>query len=546
MSMPLTIRVCGGRYIGGLSGGLAGNYGAGSRAGPDARPRARLEAPDMTFTRSRAVTRLQHVDVPTLPIERFAEVLTAEQEDGRERTVARARQSLAGRVVWNVNSTAFGGGVAEMLRSLIAYSRAAGVDTRWVVMGGEPDFFRVTKRMHNNLHGDPGDGGSLGDLERSIYEAVAAANAEQLAGLVQPGDIVIAHDPQAAGLVQPLVDLGAHVIWRAHIGLDLPNDRARAAWSFLLPYVSPAAAYVFSRDAFVWEGLDPQRVHVIRPSIDPFSAKNQQLPEARQRAILCAAGILADGGPGAPLYERHDGSSGRVGRRATMIEARPLDPADPVVTQVSRWDRLKDPLGVIDGFVAHVDHGTNAQLVLAGPEPASVTDDPEGADVLRSCVARWQSLAPEARERIHLALLPMADAEENAAIVNALQRWSSIVVQKSLAEGFGLTVAEAMWKARPVVASRVGGIQDQIEDEVNGVLVDPGDLAGFGAAVSRLLRSPSRAQRLGVAAQARVREEFLGVRHLTEYVDLLGQVMRGETTRADSGLSADIAGVTSA
>jgi trehalose synthase len=139
----------------------------------------------------------------------------------------------------------------------------------------------------------------------------------------------------------------------------------------------------------------------------------------------------------------------------------------------------------------------------------------------------------------------MADAEENAAIVNALQRWSSVVVQKSLAEGFGLTVAEAMWKARPVVASRVGGIQDQIDDEVNGVLVDPGDLAGFGAAVSRLLRSPSRAQRLGASAQTRVREEFLGVRHLTEYVDLLAQVMRRETTRADSGLSADIAGFTS-
>jgi trehalose synthase len=471
------------------------------------------------------VEQLQHVDVPPLPLERFAEVLTAEQEDGRERTVARARQALAGRVVWNVNSTAFGGGVAEMLRSLIAYSRAAGVDTRWVVMGGEPDFFRVTKRMHNNLHGDPGDGGPLGERERSIYEAVADANAKQLAALVRPGDVVIAHDPQAAGLVQPLVDLGAHVVWRAHIGLDLPNERARAAWSFLLPYVSPAAAYVFSRDAFVWEGLDPERVHVIRPSIDPFSAKNQQLPEARQRAILCAAGILADGGSGDPFYERHDGSGGRVVRRASMIEEGPLDQHASVVTQVSRWDRLKDPLGVIEGFVTYVDHGTNAQLVLAGPEPASVTDDPEGAEVLRSCVARWESLAPEARKRIHLALLPMADAEENAAIVNALQRWSSIVVQKSLAEGFGLTVAEAMWKARPVVASRVGGIQDQIADGENGVLIDPCDLAGFGAAVSRLLGDRGEARRMGAAAQARVREEFLGVRHLTEYVALLAQVM---------------------
>jgi trehalose synthase len=471
------------------------------------------------------VTPLQHVEVAPLPIERFAEVLTAEQEEDREATVTLAQRALAGRVVWNVNSTAFGGGVAEMLRSLIAYSRAAGADARWVVMGGEPDFFRVTKRMHNNLHGHAGDGGPLGVAERSIYEAVAAANSERLAALVRPGDIVVAHDPQTAGLVQPLVDLGAHVIWRAHIGLDLPNELARTAWSFLLPYVSPAAAYVFSRDAFVWEGLDPERVNVIRPSIDPFSAKNQQLGDPQLRAILHTAGIVAGVGAGDPVYERPDGTTGRVRRRARMIEERPLDASAPVVTQVSRWDRLKDPLGVMEGFVTHVDRGTGAHLVLAGPEPAAVTDDPEGADVLRACVARWTSLAPEARERIHLALLPMADAEENAVIVNALQRWSSIVVQKSLAEGFGLTVAEAMWKARPVVASRVGGIQDQIADGTSGVLVDPDDLAGFGAAVSGLLRESCRAQRMGAAAQARVREEFLGVRHLTQYVELFERVL---------------------
>jgi trehalose synthase len=479
-----------------------------------------------TAADTRTVTPLQHVEVAPLPIERFAEVLTAAQEEERERTVVLAQESLAGRVIWNVNSTAFGGGVAEMLRSLIAYSRAAGADARWVVMGGEPDFFRITKRMHNNLHGHAGDGGPLGDAERSIYEAVAAANAEQLASLVRPGDIVVAHDPQTAGLVQPLVDLGAHVIWRAHIGLDLPNERARAAWSFLLPYVSPAAAYVFSREAFVWEGLDPRRVKVIRPSIDPFSAKNQQLPDGQLRAILDAAGIVPGAGAGDPCYERHDGTVARVDRRARMIEETPLGAGTRVVTQVSRWDRLKDPLGVMEGFVRGVDGGTNAHLVLAGPEPAAVTDDPEGADVLRACVDRWESLAPEARERIHLALLPMADAEENAAIVNALQRWSSVVVQKSLAEGFGLTVAEAMWKARPVVASRVGGIQDQIVDGTSGVLVDPEDLVGFGAAVTGLLRDPERAEFIGVAAQARVREDFLGVRHLTQYVQLFERVIR--------------------
>jgi trehalose synthase len=476
--------------------------------------------------RKRAIAPLEQVPVAPLPIERFAEVLTAEQQDALERTIVRARRELEGRVVWNVNTTAYGGGVAEMLHSLIAYSRAAGVDARWVVMGGEPDFFRVTKRIHNNLHGAAGDGGPLGEHERRIYEAVATTTAEQLGELVRPGDIVLAHDPQTAGLVGPLTGLGAHVIWRAHIGLDLPNDRARAAWAFLRPYVAAAVSYVFSRREFAWEGLDPERIEIIRPSIDPFSSKNQDLGAPEVSAILAAAGVLAGDAGGHPAFMRHDGTPGRVDRTAQMVEEERLPLGVPVVTQVSRWDRLKDPIGVMEGVVSHAHEGTESHLVLAGPEPAAVSDDPEGADVLRACVDRWESLAPEARSRIHLALLPMADAEENAAIVNALQRYSSVVVQKSIAEGFGLTVAEAMWKARPVVASRVGGIQDQIVDGESGMLVEPADLAAFGAVVRELVLDWDRRERIGAAARERVREEFLGVRHLTQYVDLFGRVIR--------------------
>jgi trehalose synthase len=295
--------------------------------------------------------------------------------------------------------------------------------------------------------------------------------------------------------------------------------------------VRPAAAYVFSREAFVWEGLDPKRVQVIRPSIDPFSAKNQRLADGDVRSILAVAGILEHDGPGHPVFARHDGTPGRVDRRAEMVQERALPLDVPVVTQVSRWDRLKDPIGVMESIVAHTHHSTGSHLVLAGPEPSSVSDDPEGADVLRACIARWESLAPEVRGRIHLALLPMADAEENAAIVNALQRRSSVVVQKSLAEGFGLTVAEAMWKGRPVIASRVGGIQDQIVDGESGVLVDPTDIVGFGATVRELVLDPARRERLGAAAQERVRDEFLGVRHLTQYVELFERVMRSTETQ---------------
>jgi trehalose synthase len=194
------------------------------------------------------------------------------------------------------------------------------------------------------------------------------------------------------------------------------------------------------------------------------------------------------------------------------------------VVQVSRWDRLKDPLGVMQAFAEHVPTDSRAHLALAGPDVEAVADDPEGAEVLAEVTAAWQDLPTEVRRRVHLLGLPMDDADENAAIVNALQRRSDVVVQKSLAEGFGLTVSEAMWKGRPVVASAVGGIQDQIEDERTGYLVDPRDLDAFGRRVAALLDDPPTAERIGGAAQARVRDHFLGPRHLEQWVDLLERV----------------------
>lgn len=485
--------------------------------------------------RKAAARPLEQVAVAPLALERFAEVLTKEQEEELLETVRRGQELFTGRVLWSVNSTARGGGVAEMLRSLLAYARAGGVDARWVVIGGEPDFFRVTKRIHNHLHGFHGDGGPLGKLEHTIYEATSGAAARQLTELVDPGDVVLLHDPQTAGLVAPLKEFGTHVVWRSHVGLDLPNDGAREAWEFLRPYVEPADAYVFSRPQFAWEGLDGNRVVIIPPSIDPFSPKNQELSSADVTAILQASQLLADdGGEGAPVFQRHDGSPGRIDRHAEVVEEDLLPAHVPVVTQVSRWDRLKDPLGVMEAFVSYVVPESDAHLVIAGPETAAVTDDPEGADVMRACVARWQSLAPEVRGRMHLALLPMTDAEENAAMVNALQRGSNVVVQKSIAEGFGLTVAEAMWKGRPVVASRVGGIQDQIVDGESGLLVDARDLPEFGAAVVGLLADPGRAERMGARAQERVRAEFLGARHLRQYVDLFEHVI--QTAEAQAAL----------
>jgi trehalose synthase len=191
---------------------------------------------------------------------------------------------------------------------------------------------------------------------------------------------------------------------------------------------------------------------------------------------------------------------------------------------------LKDPLGVMQGFADNIAPVTDAHLVLAGPSVEAVADDPEGAEVLKETHSAWEQLPARSRDRIHLACLPMQDGAENAAIVNALQRKAEIVVQKSIAEGFGLTVAEAMWKGRPVVASRIGGIQDQIEDGVTGSLIeDPRDLDEYGADVVRLLEDSAMAQRIGHAAQERVRDEFLGPRHLMQYIHLLRELdSRGE------------------
>ena len=243
-------------------------------------------------------------------------------------------------------------------------------------------------------------------------------------------------------------------------------------------------------------------------------------------AVLRAAGLAADHHqPHRAVFERLDGSVGFVERRAQMVEEEELRLDSPLLAQVSRWDRLKDPLGVLEAFAEHVHAEQEPHLLLAGPDVHAVTDDPEGAEVFAESEAAWRELPADVRRRVHLALLPMDDAEENAVIVNALQRRADVVAQKSLAEGFGLTVAEAMWKGRPVVATRVGGIQDQIEDGRTGYLVAPRDLRAFGERVSGLLLDLHAAERMGEAARDRVRDLFLGPRHLGQYVDLLERVL---------------------
>jgi trehalose synthase len=473
---------------------------------------------------------LHEVHVRPRPVDRFEPVVGAEYLDFIRREALHLREKLDGRRVWTLNSTAAGGGVAEMLHSLLAYSRELGIDVRWLVTFGSPEFFQITKRLHNALHGSRGDGSSLGAEARRVYEEITSANARALKEKVSPGDVVILHDPQTAGLIPAMVDHGAIVVWRCHIGGDLAHLEVARGWGFLAPFLGRAHAFIFSRQDYVPEHCDPSRAVVVAPSIDPFSAKNQDLDEEAVRSILVQANLVA--GPDSqapPAFTREDGSQDLVSRRAKVDrEAGPPAWETPLVVQVSRWDRLKDPIGVLEGFVRLIEttNGAGPELVLAGPNVDGVADDPEGIGVLEQVREAWRALPEEKRRKIHLASIPMDDLEENAAIINALQRHATVVVQKSLQEGFGLTVTEAMWKNRPVIASAVGGIRDQIEDGVHGLLVeDPSNLDDFAGALRRVLDDPEMAARLGDSARRRVREQFLGLRSLMQYAELLSHLL---------------------
>lgn len=481
---------------------------------------------------------LREVTVPTLPLERLRSVIGGERHAALVDAGAAARDALAGRTVWNVNSTASGGGVAEMLQVLVGYIKSLGIDVRWLVIDGDATFFEITKRVHNRVHGKPGDDGDLGEAEAAHYEEVSAANAAPLLERVRAGDVVLLHDPQTAGLAAPVEAADARAIWRCHIGADTANEWTEEAWRFLHPFAMSARAFVFSRRAHVppWaagDGGGGPCVAVIPPSIDPLSPKNQSLDDDVVRRVLqrCALlpGAADDAASGAAEFTRRDGARGRILHGASVVSTGPLaDASVPLVVQVSRWDRLKDMRGVMDGFAARVIEAVpDVHLALVGPSVAGVTDDPEGAEVLAECTAAWEALPPAARSRVHLVTLPMDDVDENAAMVNALQRHASVVVQKSLAEGFGLTVAEGMWKGHPVVASAVGGIVDQVVDGTGVLLDDPSDTDAFGDALGALLRDPDRMAEMGRRARAHVLDEFAGDRHLLRYGRLIADVLSG-------------------
>lgn len=491
-------------------------------------PDTACAAIQVTGRRLRQYVMVEEVTIHPLSMSRLAQVVPPERADRLRRAADETRALLRDRTVWNVNATAQGGGVAEMLQTLLAYGRGAGVDTRWLVMDGDPEFFTVTKRLHNRLHGSWGDGGALDDGALRTYVATTRRNEAALVERLRPGDIVLLHDPQTAGMTEAVLGAGAHVVWRCHVGSDTANAPTTQGWNFLREFVEPAEALIFSRAAYAPGWMPREKIKVIPPSLDPFSAKNAMLSEDDVATTLRLAGLVDLGSTsGTASFVRRDGSTGTVRAHEHLLQEGPLSASARVMLQVSRWDHLKDMAGVLRGFAEHLgDLDADVHLMLVGPAAAGVSDDPEGAEVLEECRELWRRQAADVQARIHLCSLPMDDVDENAHVVNALQRHAAVVVQKSLVEGFGLTVTEPMWKGKPVVASAVGGIRDQIEDGVSGLLLpDPTDLDAMVIAVRSLLDDPAKSRAIGEAAHLRVRNYLLGDRHLVQYADLFKELL---------------------
>jgi trehalose synthase len=379
-------------------------------------------------------------------------------EEIRERAKA-----LEGKRVLHVSATAFGGGVSEILYTLIPLMTDIGLDAHWQVILGREEFFNVTKLMHNSLQGDEQ---SISDQQWEVFEAYNAMNAQ---GLDSDWDVIIVHDPQPAGLRANALEHGKRWIWRCHIDLSAPNPSTLGR---LLPLISEYDATVWHMQQYVPKDMDGHEVEIVPPAIDPLSPKNMALsPE--DAAFVC--------------------------------EQFGIDTDRPLVCQVSRFDPWKDPIGVIDAYRRIRESVPEAQLALVG---SMATDDPEGWEFFHRTF-RYADGDPDIKILNNLNNV-------GAIEVNAFQSQADVCMQKSIREGFGLTVTEALWKARPTIAGNVGGIPLQIEDGVSGYLVSSAEEAADRAI--KVLKDPELAKRMGRAGKERARERFLTPRLLRDWL----------------------------
>jgi trehalose synthase len=365
---------------------------------------------------------------------------------------------LRGKAIQNINSTAVGGGVAEILSRMIPLLSQLGVSAAWDVIKGDEKFFAITKKFHNGLHGVPVE---IDAGEYAHFLEVNRYNAEQ----IRFGDIVFVHDPQPIALVEKRAAIGKNWLWRCHIDFSRPDPKI---WEFLRQFIPRYDAAVFSAPAFSQKLPIPQVL--IAPSIDPLGDKNKELDEPTIDAVFARFGI---------------------------------DRSRPVVTQISRFDYLKDPVGVIKAYKLAKER-VDMQLVLAG---GGATDDPEGPIIMEQV----RREAEKDKDIFVLFLPPASDIE-----INALQRGSTVILQKSLKEGFGLTVSEALWKGKPTIAGAVGGIPLQIAHKYSGILTH--SIEGTAQWIKQLISAPEYARKLGINGKEHIRNNFLITRHIKDYL----------------------------
>jgi trehalose synthase len=375
-------------------------------------------------------------------------------------------EPLKGKSVLHVSATAFGGGVSEILYTMVPLMRDVGLDAHWQVISGQEEFFNVTKLMHNSLQGDPA---SITDQQWEVFEAYNVMNAQSLEG---DWDVIIVHDPQPAGMKANVGDRARRWIWRCHIDLSTPNP---STIERLLPLIADYDASVWHLRDYVPAGLDGGGIlKICPPAIDPLSPKNMALsPE--DAAFVC--------------------------------EQFGIDTDRPLICQVSRFDPWKDPMGVIDAYRIVREKVPDAQLALVG---SMATDDPEGWDFFHRT---FQHADGDPDVKILNNLNNVGAIE-----VNAFQSQADVCMQKSIREGFGLTVSEALWKGRATIGGNVGGIPLQIEDGVSGFLVD--SVEGAAQRSIEILEDPELAKRLGRAGKEHAREHFLTPRLLRDWLDL--------------------------
>lgn len=492
---------------------------------------------------------------PGYRLEDYAEYnYLAPQVADLEAAARMAVPRLAGRTIWIVSSTSQGGGVAEGLPRIVSLLRQLGLSVEWVIIHSpDPAFFTLTKRIHNQLHGAGRRG--LGPSDRELYDTVSDRLADALASDIRSRDILIVHDPQPLGTgARVKKKCGIPAIWRCHIGFDGTTSASEEAWKFLLADASAYDRSIFTLPDYVPPFLSGS-ASIMTPGIDPLTHKNRELSVHKTSGILIDAALAATMHPTlAPPFEAQalrlqvDGSF----KPAVFPEDLGLL-FRPVLTQISRWDRLKGFGPLLDAFVLlkghkptrtrsarhqlYIDH---ARLVFAGPEPAGVQDDPEAEETLAELCRRWSGLPPGLQHEIAILALPMASVKENALMVNVLQRCSTIVVQNSIREGFGLTVAEAMWKALPVMGSAAAGIRAQLVDGITGRLVDDAENPeAIANTLDAMFVDDKEREVWGRNARDRVSREFLIFSEVRRWLQLLAEVASASNAGATDSASDD-------